>query len=172
MIHAGTVIGADGFGFQPDANNNYKKVPQIGNVVIEDDVEIGANTCVDRATMGSTRIGRGTKLDNLIQVAHNVVIGQNTVMAAMSGVAGSSKVGSNCMLGGQVGVAGHIEVPDRTICAAQTGINSTVKKAGQTLFGSPAMDYMEFNRSFVIFRKLPQLKRELDELKATVQGMK
>lgn len=163
IVHAGTVIGADGFGFQPDANNNYKKVPQIGNVVIEDDVEIGANTCIDRATMGSTRIGKGTKLDNLIQIAHNVEIGQNNVMAAQSGIAGSTKVGSNCMIGGQVGIAGHINVPDQVVLAAQTGVNSTIKKSG-TYFGSPAMDYMAFNKSFVMFRKLPEIKAQLDEL--------
>lgn len=165
VIHAGTVIGADGFGFAPDANGNYKKVAQIGNVCIEDDVEIGANTCVDRATMGSTRICKGTKLDNLIQIAHNVEVGSNTVIAALSGVAGSTKVGSQCMFGGQVGVAGHITVADGTKCGAQTGINSSVKKPGTSLFGSPAMDYMDFNRSFVVFRKLPEIKKQLDELK-------
>lgn len=165
VIHSGTVIGADGFGFAPDENNVYKKVSQIGNVCISDDVEIGANTCVDRATMGSTRIGKGTKLDNLIQIAHNVEVGENTVIAALSGIAGSTKVGSNCMFGGQVGVAGHIHVPDGVKCGAQTGINNNVKKPGASMFGSPAMDYMDFNRSFVIFRRLPELKRDLDELK-------
>lgn len=165
ILHAGCVVGADGFGFAPDANNNYKKVAQIGNVTIEDDVEIGANTCIDRATMGSTRICKGAKLDNLIQVAHNVEIGSNTVMAALSGVAGSTKVGRNCMFGGQVGIAGHIQIADGTKCGAQTGINSSVKKENQSLFGSPAMDYMDFNRSFVIFRRLPEIKKELDMLK-------
>lgn len=165
IIHAGVVIGADGFGFAPDANNVYKKVSQIGNVVIEDDVEIGANTCIDRATMGSTFVRKGAKLDNLIQVAHNVEIGENTVMAALSGVAGSTKVGKNCMFGGQVGIAGHSHIADGTKCGAQTGVNSSVKKENSSLFGSPAMDYMDFNRSFVIFRRLPELKKQFDELK-------
>lgn len=164
VIHAGAVIGADGFGFAPDENNNYKKIAQIGNVVIEDDVEIGANTCVDRATMGSTRIKRGVKMDNLIQVAHNVEVGENTVMAALTGVAGSTKVGKNCMFGGQVGIAGHITIADGVKAGAQTGINNTVKKEGANLWGSPDMDYREFTKSFVVFKRLPELKKELDAL--------
>ncbi len=170
MLHAGCVIGADGFGFAPDENNNYKKIAQVGNVRIDDDVEIGANTCIDRATMGSTHINKGTKLDNLIQVAHNVEIGSNTVIAALSGIAGSAKVGSNCMFGGQVGVAGHIVVADGTKSGAQTGINSSVKTPNTAVFGSPAMEYMDFNRSFVVFRRLPQMKRDLEEIKKQMQG--
>lgn len=169
VVHAGAVLGADGFGFAPDANNVYKKVSQIGNVVVEDDVEIGANTCIDRATMGSTFVRKGVKLDNLIQVAHNVEIGENTVMAALSGVAGSTKVGRNCMFGGQVGIAGHSHIADGTKCGAQTGINNSVKKENTSLFGSPAMDYMDFNRSFVIFRRLPELKKQLDEMKKEIR---
>jgi UDP-3-O-[3-hydroxymyristoyl] glucosamine N-acyltransferase len=164
VIHAGAVIGADGFGFAPDENNNYKKIAQIGNVVIEDDVEIGANTCIDRATMGSTHINKGVKLDNLIQVAHNVEVGENTVMAALCGVAGSTKVGKNCMFGGQVGIAGHISVADGVKAGAQTGINNSVKKEGANLWGSPDMDYREFTKSFVVFKRLPELKKELDAL--------
>lgn len=163
-LHAGCVIGADGFGFAPDANGEYQKISQIGNVEISDDVEIGANTCIDRATMGSTRIGKGTKLDNLIQIAHNVEIGESTVMAAMGGVAGSTKIGSHCMFGGQTGIAGHIQVADGTKCGAQTGISGNVKKPGQTLFGSPAIDVMTYNKAYAIFRHLPEMKRQLDEL--------
>ncbi len=166
VVHSGCVIGADGFGFAPDAEGNYQKVAQIGNVVIDDDVEIGANTCIDRATMGSTHISRGTKLDNLIQIAHNVEVGADTVIAAQTGVAGSTKIGDRCVFAGQVGIAGHIQIANRTTCAAQTGVNSAVKTEGTTIFGSPAMDYMDFNRSFVIFRRLPQLKRDLDAIKA------
>lgn len=163
-VHAGSVIGADGFGFAPDANGQYQKISQIGNVVIDDDVEIGANTCIDRATMGSTRIGKGTKLDNLIQVAHNVEIGESTVMAALGGIAGSTKVGSHCMFGGQTGIAGHIKVADGTKCGAQTGIAGNVKTENQTLFGSPAIDVMSYNKAYAIFRHLPEMKKQLDEL--------
>lgn len=172
VLHAGCVIGADGFGFAPDAEGKYKKIAQIGNVCIEDDVEIGANTCVDRAVMGSTRIKAGTKLDNLIQIAHNVEVGNNTVIAAQSGIAGSTKVGDNCMLGGQVGVAGHATIANGVKCGAQTGINNSVKKENASMFGSPAMEYMDFNRSFVIFRRLPELKRELDEIKKQLANNK
>lgn len=163
-LHAGCVIGADGFGFAPDANGNYQKISQIGNVEIADDVEIGANTCVDRATMGSTRIGKGSKLDNLIQIAHNVEVGESTVMAAMTGVAGSTKIGSHCMFGGQTGIAGHIQIADGTKCGAQTGISGSVKKPNQTVFGSPAIEVMTFNKAYAIFRHLPEMKRQLDEL--------
>ncbi|MCQ2228121.1 MAG: UDP-3-O-(3-hydroxymyristoyl)glucosamine N-acyltransferase [Bacteroidales bacterium] len=166
-LHAGCVIGADGFGFAPDANGVYQKISQIGNVEIADDVEVGANTCIDRATMGSTRIGKGTKLDNLIQIAHNVEIGESTVMAALGGIAGSTKVGSHCMFGGQTGIAGHIKVADGTKCGAQTGIAGNVKKENTTVFGSPAIDVMTYNKAYAVFRHLPEMKKQLDELVAS-----
>lgn len=156
IIHAGTVIGADGFGFAPLATGGYDKIPQIGNVVIADDVEVGANTTIDRATMGSTRIGKGTKLDNLIQIAHNVEVGENTVMAAQAGVAGSAKVGSYCMVGGQVGIAGHISVGDRVEIGAQSGIPSSVKP-GSRLMGYPATDAKNFARQTVYIKNLGAL---------------
>ena len=164
VIHAGAVIGADGFGFAPDKDGVYHKVAQVGVVVVEDDVEIGANTCIDRSTMGCTKIEHGVKLDNLIQLAHNVVVGHDTVIASQSGVAGSTKIGSNCVIGGQVGVAGHIEVAPRTQVAAQSGIQGSVKKEGSVLFGSPAFDYMSFTRSYVVFKHLPEIKKAVDNL--------
>ncbi len=170
VLHAGAVIGADGFGFAPQANTDYKKVPQIGNVVIEDHVEIGANTCVDRATMGSTIIRRGVKLDNLIQVAHNVEIGENTVIASQTGISGSSKVGKNCMLGGQVGLSGHITIADGTKIGAQSGLNSSIKQPNKTVLGSPALDYQDCLKSYVIVRNLPDMKRKLDELEREIKN--
>ena len=170
VIHAGAVIGADGFGFAPQSDSDYKKVPQIGNVVIEDRVEIGANTCIDRATMGSTIIRSGVKLDNLIQVAHNVEIGENTVIAAQTGISGSCKLGKNCMLGGQVGFAGHITVADGVKIGAQSGLNSSVKEAGKTIMGSPAMDYQDCIKSYVIVRRLPDLKKKVDELEKKLKN--
>jgi UDP-3-O-[3-hydroxymyristoyl] glucosamine N-acyltransferase len=164
VIHSGAVIGADGFGFAPQADTDYKKVPQIGNVVIEDRVEIGANTCIDRATMGSTIIRRGVKLDNLIQVAHNVEIGENTVIAAQTGISGSSKVGKNCMIAGQVGLAGHITVADGVKIGAQAGLNASIKQPDSTLLGTPAMDYHDCIKSYVVVRRLPDLKKKVDEL--------
>lgn len=172
-IHAGSVIGADGFGFAPNADNEYKKIPQIGNVVIEDYVEIGANTCIDRATMGSTVIRKGVKIDNLIQIGHNVEIGVNTVMAAQTGIAGSTKVGANCMLGGQTGVSGHIYLADGVKLTAQTGVNNSLKKENQIYSGTPAIEARNFQRSSVAYKNLPdliqqvyQLKRELEAIKA------
>jgi len=170
-IHAGSVIGADGFGFAPNAEG-YDKIPQIGTVIIEDDVEIGANTCVDRSTMGQTVIHKGVKLDNLIQVAHNCEIGENTVMSAQVGLAGSTKIGSWCMVGGQAGFAGHIHVADKTFVGAQCGVISDTKGNGQQLIGSPAMDTKVFFRAKALYAKLPDmyrqiaaLQREIDELK-------
>ena len=170
-IHAGSVIGADGFGFAPTPDG-YDKIPQIGNVVIEDDVEIGANTCVDRSTMGSTVIRKGVKLDNLIQVAHNVEIGQNTVIAAQTGIAGSTKVGQWCMFGGQVGMAGHIHIADQTHVGAQAGITNSVKQPGQTIIGSPAWDAKGFMKSAAIFRRLPDMYQKINELQKEIEALK
>lgn len=164
IIHAGAVIGADGFGFAP-VDGHYKKIPQMGNVVIADNVEIGANTTIDRATMGSTRIGEGTKLDNLIQVAHNCVIGENTVMAAQSGIAGSTKMGSRCMIGGQVGFKGHIEIGDDVQIGAQSGINSNVK-SGSRLMGTPAIEIGQYARQVVLEKNLPSLYDRVKNLEA------
>lgn len=169
-LHAGSVIGADGFGFAPGPEG-YKKIPQIGNVVIEDDVEIGANTCVDRSTMGSTVVHRGVKLDNLVQVAHNVEVGAHTVMSAQVGIAGSTKVGQWCMFGGQVGVAGHITVGDKTFLGAQSGVPGSLE-GHQSLLGTPPMEPRAFFRSYSLFRRLPDIykqiaamQKELDRLK-------
>ena len=163
-IHAGSVIGADGFGFAPNADNNYKKIPQIGNVIIEDYVEIGANTCVDRSTMGSTIIHKGVKLDNLVQVGHNVQIGENTVMSAQCGIAGSTKIGRNCMCGGQVGFAPHISVADGTHIGAQSGLNANITTEGTAIIGSPVQDYKGWLRSSVLFRKFPEIVKRIDNI--------
>ncbi|MCI6153505.1 MAG: UDP-3-O-(3-hydroxymyristoyl)glucosamine N-acyltransferase [Porphyromonas sp.] len=162
ILHAGTVIGADGFGFAP-SESGYTKIPQLGNVVIEDDVEIGANTCIDRAVMGSTRISKGCKLDNLIQVGHNCTIGEHTVMAAQGGMAGSSQIGSWCRTGGQIGIAGHVSVGNHVDMGGQTGILGNIKD-GRKLLGSPAMDLSTAMRSFTIIPKLPQLLKRIEEL--------
>lgn len=167
IIHAGAVIGADGFGFAP-VDGGYDKIPQIGNVVIEDDVEIGANTTVDRAMMGSTRIGRGVKLDNLIQIAHNCTVGQNTVMAAQAGIAGSTHIGAGCMIGGQVGLAGHITVGDGAQIAAQSGTQKSVP-AGARLFGSPAMDLREYGRQAVNIKNLPRLYETVRKIEKEIK---
>ncbi len=153
IIHANAVIGSDGFGFAPTEDGSYKKIPQTGIVTIEDDVEIGANTVIDRSTMGTTLIEKGVKLDNLIQIAHNVVIGANTVIAAQSGIAGSTHIGKQCMLGGQVGISGHLTVADRTSFAAQTGLISNVKEEGTVLMGFPAIPHREYMRAYTIFRR-------------------
>ena len=172
VIHSGAVIGADGFGFAPQEDNNYRKVPQVGNVVIEDNVEIGANTTIDRATMGSTIIRKGVKLDNLIQIAHNVEIGENTVIAAQSGIAGSTKIGRNCMLAGQVGIIGHLTIADNVKIAAQSGIISDVKKEGEILQGSSAIPIKSFWRSYLIFTKLPELRRQVIEIAGEIKELK
>jgi UDP-3-O-[3-hydroxymyristoyl] glucosamine N-acyltransferase len=168
ILHAGAVIGSDGFGFAPDENNNFKKIAQIGNVVLEDNIEIGANTTIDRATMGSTIIRKGVKLDNLIQVAHNVEIGSNTVIAAQTGIAGSAKIGGNCMLGGQIGIAGHLSIADNTKAAAQSGISKTIEKEGMVLMGSPAFDAATYNKAYVIFRKLPDIYQQINRIEKIV----
>lgn len=163
IVHAGAVIGSDGFGFAPNAEGKYDKIPQIGNVVVEDDVEIGANTTIDRATMGSTKLSRGVKLDNLVQIAHNVVVGEDTVAAAMTGIAGSTKVGRNCMFGGQVGIVGHITVGDRVHAASQTGITNNTGD-DVTLMGFPGMPAGKFRRSNAVYRNLPEMKKTVDKL--------
>ena len=163
IIHSGVVIGADGFGFAP-RGSGYDKVPQIGKVILEDYVEIGANTCIDRATIGATVIKEGVKLDNLIQVAHNVVIGENTVIAAQTGIAGSTKIGKNCMIGGQVGIIGHIEIADEVKIAAQSGIGHAIPEKGAIVQGSPAIPNRDFKRAYVNFVKLPDLKDRIVKL--------
>ena len=168
ILHAGVVIGSDGFGFEPDAKGVNQKLPQIGNVIIEDDVEIGANTAVDRAMMGSTIIRRNAKLDNLVQVAHNVEIGESTFMCAQVGVAGSTKVGGHCILAGQVGVAGHITIADNCVFGAQSGIANHVKKPGMYQ-GSPIIDAMNWRRSVVGFKQLPDLMKKIQELEKKQQ---
>ena len=170
IIHSGAVIGADGFGFAPDGDK-YKKIPQLGNVVVEDNVEIGANTTIDRAAMESTIIRSGVKLDNLIQIAHNVEVGEDTVMAAQVGVAGSVKIGKHCMFGGQVGLAGHIRIANNVMLGAQAGVMSNVKESA-TILGSPAIDAKNFMRSSVIFGKLPDIYRTIGQLQKEVEELK
>lgn len=170
-IHAGSVIGADGFGFMPNTSNEYKKVAQIGNVIIEDHVEVGALTAIDRATLGSTIIRKGVKLDNLIQVAHNVEIGENTVIAAQTGIAGSTKVGRDCMIGGQVGIVGHISIADKVKIAAQSGIGSSIEKEGEVVQGSPAFNIGEYKRTYVLFRKLPDMEKRIKQLEEIIAAL-
>jgi len=170
-IHAGSVIGADGFGFAPNIDG-YSKIPQIGIVIIEDDVEIGANTCIDRSTMGATIIHKGVKLDNLIQVAHNCEVGENTVMSAQVGMAGSTKVGAWCMVGGQAGFAGHIQVADKTNIGAQCGVISNTKGNGEALIGSPAMDPRTYFKGMAILRRLPDMQKELIALRKEIEELK
>ncbi len=171
ILHAGCVIGADGFGFVPTPEG-YEKIPQIGIVTIEDDVEIGANTCVDRSTMGSTYVRRGVKLDNLVQIAHNDDIGAHTVMSAQVGVAGSTKIGEWCMFGGQVGVGGHATIANRTMAGAQSGIPNNVKKEGTTIQGSPAIDGRNFWKSSAIFKNLPDMWTDLNNMKKEIKALK
>jgi len=172
ILHAGTVIGSDGFGFAPQSENEYAKIPQLGNVIIEGHVEIGANVTIDRATMGSTIIRKGIKLDNLIQIGHNVEVDENTVMAAQTGVAGSTKIGKNCMFGGQVGISGHINIANGTKIGAQAGVPGSVKQENSTIIGTPAIDYRQFLKSSVIFRKLPELKIKVDSLEKEIKSLK
>ena len=164
-IHAGSVIGADGFGFAPQADGSFKKIPQMGNVVIEDYVEVGSNATIDRATIGSTLIKKGAKLDNLIQIAHNVEIGSNTVIAAQSGVSGSTKLGKNVMVGGQVGIVGHIQIADGSKINAQSGVTKSLKIPNTAVTGSPAFEYTSALRSQAAARKLPALKKEFSNLR-------
>tara|TARA_B100000401_G_scaffold376902_1_gene277316 strand:+ start:576 stop:1616 length:1041 start_codon:yes stop_codon:yes gene_type:complete len=167
-IHSSSVIGADGFGFAPNSDNEYNKIPQIGNVVIEDRVEIGANCSIDRATMGSTIIRKGVKLDNFIQVAHNVEVGKNTVIAAQSGIAGSSKIGENCMIGGQVGIVGHITIANGVKIAAQSGISKTIKKENSIWQGSPASEVKEYRKSLIGLRNLPYFQEKINKLEKEI----
>ena len=170
-IHAGSVIGADGFGFAPNTEG-YEKIPQLGIVIIEDNVEIGANTCVDRSTMGQTVIHKGVKLDNLIQVAHNCEIGENTVMSAQVGMAGSTKIGAWCMVGGQAGFAGHIHVADKTMVGAQCGVINNTKGNGENLIGSPAMDPKDFFKAKALYRRLPDMYKEISALRKEIEELK
>ena len=169
ILHSGSVVGADGFGFAPDGS--YEKIPQIGIAILEDDVEIGANTCIDRATMGATIVHKGVKLDNLVQVAHNAEIGENTVMASQTGIAGSTKIGQNCIFAGQVGVAGHISVANKTIIGAQAGVSGTIKEEGKMWIGSPAISASTFRRSSVLFKNFEELQRTILELKKRVSEL-
>jgi UDP-3-O-[3-hydroxymyristoyl] glucosamine N-acyltransferase len=174
VIHAGSVVGSDGFGFAPQADGTYKTIPQLGNVVIEDNVVIGANTVIDCATLfgDSTTIRKGVKLDNLIQVAHNVEIGKNTVMAAQSGVSGSTKIGENCIIAGQVGIAGHLIIANKTGIGAQAGISKSIEEEGEKIMGSPAYDVKDYFKSYAVFKKLPELNLRLRELEEKMHSYK
>jgi len=172
VIHSNAVIGSDGFGYSQNLNGAYSKIAQVGNVRVEDDVEIGANTVIDRATMGSTIIRRGVKLDNLIQIAHNVEIGENTVIAAQAGVAGSTKLGKKVRVGGQVGFVGHIQIADGVEVQAQSGVTTSVTEPGQKMYGSPAFKYMDFLKAFAIFRKLPNLQKRVNNLERQLSELK
>ena len=170
VIHSGAVIGADGFGFAPDKNGEFQKIPQIGNVILEDNVDIGANSTVDRATMGSTIIRKGAKIDNLVQIGHNVEIGNNTAMAAQVGIAGSTKVGNNVMVGGQVGLAGHMKVGNRVMIAAQSGVAGDIKD-GSKIMGSPGFDSEDYKKSYLGFRRLPRILTRLQELEDKIKEL-
>lgn len=165
IIHSGTIIGSDGFGFAPNHKNNYEKIMQIGNVVLENNIEIGANTTIDRATMGATILREGVKLDNQIQIAHNVEVGKNTVIAAQVAIAGSTKIGKDCMIGGQTAIAGHLTIADNVKIAGQSGIASSITQKGEVVQGPMAFNIKEFQRSYVIFKKLPEMYKDLEKLK-------
>lgn len=172
ILHCGVVIGSDGFGFAVQKDHNYKKVPQIGNVVVENFVEIGANTTIDRATMGSTFIRNGVKLDNLIQIAHNVDVGENTVICAQTGISGSTKIGKECMIGGQVGIIGHITIADQVKIAAQSGVGASIKETGITIQGAPAYDIHEYQKSYVIYKHLPEFRKQILEMQQEINKLK
>lgn len=167
-LHAGVIVGADGFGFAPVQEGFYNKVPQIGNVIIKDYVDIGAGATIDRATLGSTIIHKGVKIDNLVQIAHNVEVGKNTVIAAQTGIAGSTKVGENCMIGGQVGIVGHLKIGDRVKIQAQSGVGRNLKD-DEVIQGSPALGYSEYNKAYVVFRKLPELSKKVSDLEKKIE---
>ncbi|MDZ7607860.1 MAG: UDP-3-O-(3-hydroxymyristoyl)glucosamine N-acyltransferase [Cyclobacteriaceae bacterium] len=164
IIHSGAVIGSDGFGFAPQPDGSYKKIPQLGNVIIRDNVEIGANTVIDRATMGSTIIEKGVKLDNLVQIAHNVEIGDNTVIASQTGISGSTKMGKNCVVAGQVGLVGHIDIADKVTLAAKTGLGKSIKKPGSVIFGYPGLEHKLYLKCNAVFRNLPELQQRVNDL--------
>ena len=168
ILHAGAVIGSDGFGFAPNEKNSYDKIPQIGNVIIEDDVEIGPNNCIDRATMGSTIIKKGVKTDNLVHIAHNVVVGENTVLAGQTGISGSAKIGKNCMTGGQVGITGHITIGDNVKIAGQSGVSKDIKD-NEELQGSPGFNYKKYMRSYASFKNLPSIINRLNKLEKLIK---
>lgn len=172
ILNANAVIGSEGFGFAPTEDGTYKKIAQTGNVIIEDDVEVGSNTTIDRATMNSTIIRKGAKIDNLVQIAHNVEVGENTVIAAQSGIAGSTKIGKNCMLGGQVGIVGHLTIADGTKINAQSGLAKSVKKMNTVLTGSPAFEFNEAMRSQVLYKKLPEIYQKILDLEKQLQELK
>ncbi len=172
IIHGNTVLGSDGFGFVQNTDENNKKVPQIGNVILEDNVEIGANVTIDRATMGSTIIRKGAKLDNLIQIAHNVEIGENTMIASQTGISGSTKIGKNCLFGGQVGTVGHIQIADEVKVAAQSGISNSIKEVGAIVQGSPAYNIKDYQKSLVLFKNLPKLFKEVNQLRKELSQLK
>lgn len=172
IIHSGTVIGGDGFGFAPQKDGTFLKIHQIGNVIIEDDVEIGSNASIDRATLGATVIKKGVKLDNLIQIAHNVEIGENTVIAAQTGIAGSTKIGKSCLIGGQAGFVGHVKIANNTNIGAQAGIVKAITKEKTTLLGSPAFELSKFHRSYSVFKNLPDIRNEVIELKKELEKLK
>lgn len=172
IIHAGSVIGCDGFGYSKDENGAYTKIKHVGNVILENDVEIGANVTIDRATMGSTIIKRGAKIDNLVQIAHNVEIGEDTAMAAQSGIAGSTKVGNRVIIGGQAGIVGHRKIADEVQIQAQSGVISNVKEVGKRLYGYPAIDYQSYLKAYAIMKNLPDLKKQVNELKDQINQLK
>ncbi|MDC6364606.1 MULTISPECIES: UDP-3-O-(3-hydroxymyristoyl)glucosamine N-acyltransferase [Flavobacteriaceae] len=169
VIHSGVIIGADGFGFTPNSSGEYSKVPQTGNVILEDNVDVGAGTTIDRATLGSTVLRKGVKLDNQIQIAHNVEIGEHTAIAAQTGIAGSTKIGKNCLIGGQVGIVGHITIGDRVKIQAQSGIGRNVKD-DEVLQGSPALNYGDYNKSYVHFKNLPKLVNKITDIEKSIEG--
>lgn len=172
IVHSGAVIGSDGFGFAPSADGTYKKIAQIGNVILEDDVEVGSNTTIDRATMGSTIIRKGAKIDNLVQIAHNVEIGTDTVIAGQAGISGSTKIGNNVMIAGQVGIAGHLTIANKTQLSAKTGINSSIKQEGQAWGGTPYMPYKDYLRAHAKLRQLPELDKKVYELEKIIKELK
>jgi len=172
ILHSNAIVGSDGFGFAPQKDGSFVKIPQIGNVIIEDEVEVGANTVIDRATMGATRLKKGVKLDNLIQVAHNVEIGENTVIAAQAGIAGSTKLGAQCQIGGQAGIVGHLTLEDRTLEQAQSGVTRSTTKPGTKLYGSPALDYGNYLKSYALFKNLASMQAKIKELEKALKDLR